>query len=132
MFRPLLALSIATVVVLLAGCSQTEPKFKVPIFVGSATCGDCHAEQFTQWNNSHHALSMQVSSEQSVLADFDTLFGETEFSRHDGIYLTSQRDQHGKEKTYVVTHTFGVAPLQQYLADMGDGRLQTLRQSWDS
>lgn len=132
MCRPLLILSIAVAIVLLAACSQTEPKFVAPLFVGSATCGDCHAEQFAQWSNSHHALSMQVSSEQSVLADFDTLFGESKFSRHDGIYLASQRDQHGNENTYVVTHTFGVAPLQQYLVDMGDGRLQALRQSWDS
>ena len=35
-------------------------------------------------------------------------------------------------KKLTVRYTFGVAPLQQYLVDMGKGRLQALPMVWDS
>ena len=41
-------------------------------YVGGASCAVCHAEQFEQWQGSHHDLAMQEVSAHSVLGDFTT------------------------------------------------------------
>jgi cytochrome c553 len=37
-------------------------------FVGSNTCGKCHAAELQSWNGSHHPLAMQSASDSAVLA----------------------------------------------------------------
>ncbi len=44
-----------------------------------------------------------------------------------------RQDGHdGELEEYRVAYTFGTAPLQQYLTDMGGGRLQALPVVWDA
>jgi len=109
-------------------------------------CANCHAAQSTAWQSSHHALSMARAT-QSV--DADTLeissavlgdFSEVTSSHHglsatfrtvDGHPVMSlRRDK--RTSHYLVTHSFGVTPLQQYLTESKDGRRQVLPFSWDT
>ncbi len=39
-------------------------------FVGSQTCGTCHANQYQQWQESDHFKAMQLPTTSSVLGDF--------------------------------------------------------------
>ena len=37
----------------------------------------------------------------------------------------------GADHDYEIKYTFGVRPLQQYMVEFPDGRVQVLRESWD-
>ena len=72
-----------------------------------------------------------------VLGDFrDATFVKdgitTTFSRRDGKFFIATEGPDGKPGDFEVTFTFGLAPLQQYLVDMPDGRLQAFGIAWDS
>jgi len=104
-------------------------------------CGACHAQQVAQWQGSHHQLAMQAATPATVLADFS---GEAQdeglqarfFERQGGYWMaltevgTAQKPAPTSE--YQIRFTFGVSPLQQYLAPMADGRLQVLPFAWDT
>ena len=129
----------------LVGCGQdpvpasrpTPAATLAPQFVGSEACADCHAAEYADWTESHHDLAMQVADETTVLGNFEQAsfeyFGSTtEFFRKDGNFVVRTANANGASEDYVVTHTFGVSPLQQYLVEFPGGRLQSLPFAWDS
>ena len=74
--------------------------------------------------------------EKSVLGDFnDTTFTyqgvTTRFFRRDGKFMVNTEGPDGKHHDYEIKYTFGVRPLQQYMVEFPDGRVQVLRESWD-
>jgi hypothetical protein len=80
---------------------------------------------------------MQVATAETVLGDFSNInfeyFGtRTEFLTKDDDLVVRTQDASGEFQDYVVTHTFGVEPLQQYLAECPGGRKQALPFAWDS
>ena len=106
-------------------------------FAGSAACAGCHADQYRPWQESQHALAMQVATEESVLGDFSgvkfTQHGVTsEFFRRDGAFMVRTDGPDGRLADYEVRHTFGLYPLQQYLLELPGGRLQALSIAWDA
>jgi hypothetical protein len=106
-------------------------------FVGSNTCVECHEEASSKWRGSHHDLAMAAASSDSVLGDFDnaefTAHGVTSrFFIRDGEYVVNTDGPDGELRDYRISHTFGWYPLQQYLVDFHDGRLQALGIAWDS
>ena len=126
----------------LSGCGQdpvpATPKVAMALqFVGSETCAGCHADQYADWTDSHHDLAMQVADGSTVLGDFEQssfeYFGSTaEFFREDGKFIVRTENADGEREDYVVTHTFGVTPLQQYLVEFPGGRLQSVPFAWDT
>jgi predicted CXXCH cytochrome family protein len=108
-----------------------------PAFVGSETCAGCHQVEVNVWQNSQHKLAMQHASDKSALGDFnDATFDyhgvHSRFFRKDGKYLVETDGPDGKLATFEIKYTFGVDPLQQYLVQFPDGRLQALSIAWDS
>ena len=108
-----------------------------PAFVGGKVCAGCHAEQEMRWSGSHHDLAMQPAGKDTVLGDFDdtkfTHFGVTStFFRDGDRFLVRTEGPDGKLHDYRIKYTFGVTPLQQYLVEFPDGRLQALGIAWDS
>ena len=106
-------------------------------FVGSETCAGCHRTQSTLWHDSQHSHAMAHATETSVLGDFsDVTFDyygvRSRFFRKDGKFLVETDDANGKLATFEVKYTFGLDPLQQYLIEFPDGRLQALSIAWDS
>ncbi len=80
---------------------------------------------------------MQHATETSVLGDFNDAgfdyFGiHSKFFRRDGKFLVETDGQDGKLATFAVKYTFGIDPLQQYLVEFPDGRLQALPIAWDT
>ena len=54
------------------------------------------------------------------------------FFRKDGKFLVETDGPDGKLAVFEVKYTFGLDPLQQYLVEFPDGRLQALSLAWDS
>ena len=108
-----------------------------PAFVGSQACADCHRAETASWNQSQHKHAMQHAGPTSVLGDFDNAsfdyFGvHSRFFKKDDKFLVETDGPDGKLATFEVKYTFGVDPLQQYLIEFPDGRIQALSIAWDS
>jgi predicted CXXCH cytochrome family protein len=117
-----------------AGSQKSDP---AATYVGAAACASCHANESTAWRGSQHAVAMQEATSQSVLGDFnDTEFTHagvtTRFSRRDDGFYVRTDGPDGKLTDYRIAYTFGVSPLQQYLVEFPDGRLQALPVAWDT
>jgi predicted CXXCH cytochrome family protein len=148
-----LALAVAALLALGAGLiyalidRQATPEIASPAsmplaapvatYVGAPACAECHASENAAWRESQHELAMQEANEKSVLGDFiDAQFtyaGITSrfFRRDDGFYVRTDGPD-GRLADYRVKYTFGVSPLQQYLVEFPDGRLQALPVAWDT
>ncbi len=109
----------------------------VASFVGSATCAGCHPAEAKLWDASQHKAAMAHATDKTVLGDFNNAsfdyFGvHSRFFREDGKFLVETDGPDGKLAIFEVKYTFGVNPLQQYLVEFPDGRLQVLALAWDS
>jgi predicted CXXCH cytochrome family protein len=108
-----------------------------PAFVGSEACASCHQAQADLWRASQHRRAMDHATDKSVLADFnDTSFDQagvhSRFFRKDGKFFVETDGADGKLATFEIKYTFGVEPLQQYLVEFPDGRVQALSIAWDT
>jgi predicted CXXCH cytochrome family protein len=106
-------------------------------YVGESACISCHQEEYDLWKGSHHDWAMKVATDVSVLGDFNdhkiTLDGvDYHFFKDGDTYMVSVKEIDGRAETYKIEHTFGVAPLQQYITEFDKGKHQVLRASWDS
>src|SRR5262245_27003412 len=107
------------------------------VFVGSEICASCHQSQARLWHSSQHERAMAHATDKSVLGDFNDKSFEyygvvSRFSRKDGKYFVETDGPDGKLATFEIKYTFGVDPLQQYLVEFPDGRLQVLSIAWDA
>ena len=106
-------------------------------YVGRDACTECHQQQVKQWTGSHHDLAMQHASEGTVLADFSGVkFSHggliSSFYRKGDKYMVTTDGPDGSLHDYQVKYTFGITPLQQYLVELDNGRLQALTIAWDT
>lgn len=106
-------------------------------FVGSTGCVECHQRQYERWKGSHHFHAMEIATADSVLGDFGnttfTHFGVTStFLKKNATFYVRTDNPLGELQEYRIAYTFGYYPLQQYLIEFPNGRLQTLSVSWDS
>ena len=108
-----------------------------PSFIGVANCVTCHETEHRLWEPSHHAAAMRPATPQFVLGDFDnatfTHHGlASTFYRKGDDYFVRTEGRDGQPHDYRVSFTFGVTPLQQYLIEFPNGRLQCLPLCWDT
>ena len=108
-----------------------------PTFVGRDECKSCHEPEFNSWLNSDHDKAMDVAADSTVLGDFDdavfTSKGVTSrFFRRDGKFFVHTAGPGGEMAEFEIAYTFGWEPLQQYLVEFPDGRVQCLPLSWDT
>jgi tetratricopeptide (TPR) repeat protein len=113
------------------------PDLAAARFVGSETCAACHEPETGAWRSSQHARAMQHATDATVLGDFgDARFRyagvESRFFRRDGRFWVRTDGADGKLADFEVKYTFGLEPLQQYLVEFPDGRLQALSIAWDT
>lgn len=122
-----------------APVAATKPVVIAPPaqLVDEQQCQGCHQAQSKDWQGSHHQLAMQPATPQTVPADFNNASfsaeGETTrfYQRGDEFWVNTPGSD-GKAADFKVAYTFGIAPLQQYLLEVGDGRLQALGVAWDT
>jgi len=89
------------------------------------------------WHGSDHDRAMELPTDDSVLGDFDdatfTRLGiVTRFFRRSKQFFVNTEGPDGRLHDYEIKYTFGVRPLQQYMVEFPDGRVQVLRVSWDT
>jgi tetratricopeptide (TPR) repeat protein len=106
-------------------------------FVGNQICASCHEAEAKLWRTSQHKRAMDQATDKSVLGDFSDATVEhygikSRFFRKDGKFLVETDGPDGRPGVFEVKYTFGVDPLQQYLVEFADGRLQALSLAWDS
>ncbi len=106
-------------------------------YVGAGTCKSCHGAAYNAWRGSQHERAMQDANEHSVLGNFSnakfTNAGLTStFFKRDGKFFIHTDGRDGKLADFEIKYTFGVSPLQQYLIEFPDGRMQALSIAWDS
>jgi predicted CXXCH cytochrome family protein len=117
--------------------SRTDIAAAPPTFVGSETCAGCHRGEAALWGKSQHSHAMAHATDATVLGDFnDASFDyhgvKSRFLRKDGKFLVETDGPDGKLATFEVKYTFGFDPLQQYLVEFPDGRVQALSLAWDA
>jgi Tfp pilus assembly protein PilF len=106
-------------------------------YVGAQVCAGCHGLEYEAWKGSQHALAMQHANGQTVLGNFnDAKFAyegiTSKFFKRDGKFYVNTDGPDGKLQDYEIKYTFGVTPLQQYLIEFPDGRIQALSIAWDA
>ena len=106
-------------------------------FVGSSECASCHAQEYKNWQGSHHDLAMQLPTSATVLGDFNnatfTYNGvDTKFYKKADKYFVRTDGEDGVLTDFPVDYVFGVYPLQQYLLPLSGGRWQALSIAWDA
>ncbi|OSI60262.1 hypothetical protein BSZ21_38440 [Bradyrhizobium canariense] len=151
-WRSAMGTALATVAVLAGGLALllvTEGGFVFPNalrssgatpaldFVGSESCAGCHQAENALWKESQHKHAMQHATVASVLGNFDDAsfdyFGvHSRFFKKDSKLFVETDGPDGKLTTFEVKYTFGIDPLQQYLIEFPDGRIQALSIAWDS
>lgn len=117
-----------------AGDIDVKP---TPTFVGSQSCAGCHAGEHMAWRTSQHARAMQHAGADSVLGNFaNSTFRHgkvvSTFYRRGDRFFVRTDGADGKLAEFEIRYTFGVAPLQQYLIEQRDGRVQALSIAWDT
>lgn len=127
----------AAVAVAVAALACWLPAQQRDGYVGRQACAACHRAEAEAFAGSQHDLAMQEPTAQSVLGDFGgvkVVHGgvETVFSRQGEQFVVRTDGPDGQLRDYPVAYVFGVQPLQQYLLDVGNGRLQALGIAWDS
>ncbi len=101
------------------------------------SCQECHAQQFSEWLGSHHEQAMQPANAETVLGNFqNATFSDgaatSRFFQQDGQFVVNTIGEDGKYADFTVRYTFGITPLQQYLLEMPQGRLQAYTVAWDT
>ena len=130
-FRAFLA-TLAFILVSAVSAAATPDKGHA----GSASCATCHAAEAEAWASSDHAWALKEPDAKSMLGDFNdasiTHKGvTTRFFMKDGTYFVETEGASGKLETFPVRYAVGHRPLQQYLVETGNGRLQALDLAWD-
>lgn len=114
-------------------------------FVGAKKCIGCHEQAYQDWQGSHHDMSMKHATKDSVLANFNNMSipyeieGEVApnnntatFFKKDLQFWVNIQGEDGKLHDYQIKYTFGFEPLQQYMVEFDDGRVQLIPFAWDS
>lgn len=135
--------------VLLLGCdSAIDDEEKItsankPVIYGEATyvgkekCAACHKQELEKFNGSHHDLAMQHANSDTVLGDFNNAEFiannvNTRFFKKNDKYFVTTDGSEGNLEDFEIKYTFGVEPLQQYLIEMQNGRIQAFNIAWDT
>jgi predicted CXXCH cytochrome family protein len=140
--------------VLLFGCDNTDDQrdepdskqateIRMPVilgdarYVGKESCVACHSQETELFTGSHHDLAMQHANKETILGDFDNAEFyannvKTTFFKKDDKYFVTTDGAEGELEDFEIKYTFGITPLQQYLVEFPDGRLQALSIAWDS
>ena len=106
-------------------------------YAGSASCRNCHQEEYDQWAKSHHGLAERMAGSNTCQAAFEGVktvgrgSQQVSFAIDNGNYEVTTAGPNGPRQTYVVDRVIGRDPLVQFLVGTPDGRWQALATAWD-
>ena len=128
------------VAVIMAGfvTVAVDPSYAAePVYVSSTVCAECHLKEHAAWSTSHHSWALRQPTPETVLGDFnaatfDHKGSRWRFLRHNDGFFIETDGANGKPEEFEIKYTVGVEPLQQYLVETRNGRLQALDLAWDT
>lgn len=106
-------------------------------YAGSASCRECHREEYDQWVGSHHGraeLGADSNRCQEAFAAAKTLGGAeqpVELAAHADTYTLRTTGTNGQQETFTVDGVIGDEPLVQFLVRAPGGRRQAFSTAWD-
>jgi hypothetical protein len=107
-----------------------------PAYIGRESCKECHEREYELYQGSDHDLAMDLATDETVLADFNSLYEqhgiETRFFRQDGKFMVNTEGVDGEISDFEIKFVFGFRPLQQYLIKFPGGAYQMLPFCWDT
>ncbi len=106
-------------------------------YIGSQQCKNCHQTEFSAWKGSDHEMSMNHATDEYVLGNFDNAAlvsngKENRFFKKGHQFWVNISGPDGKFHDYQIKYTFAYHPLQQYMVEFEDGRVQLIPFAWDS
>ncbi|ALM51700.1 tetratricopeptide repeat protein [Halomonas huangheensis] len=106
-------------------------------YAPEGSCAGCHEQQNSAWKDSDHGWAMREATPSNVLGDFDDgVFEDGEvkarFHRDGDRFVATIEGPEDPQADWEIAYTFGYSPLQQYLVELPDGKLQALTIAWDS
>lgn len=124
-------------VTILYCCVAKKQRVTAHSYVGTEKCQSCHQKEAELFKTSDHYHAMDTVSVATVKGDFNNsrfiYHGDTAFFyQRDGHYFVRTTDSTGIKKEFLISYTFGWRPLQQYLVQFDDGRIQVLPFCWDT
>lgn len=134
----LLVTAFTFTVILFLRCTGSSERSRLTAqYAGTAKCQSCHQKEFDLFAGSDHFHAMDTASAASVLGNFNNSFfvhyGDTSFFyQRNNKYYVRTTDSSGIKKEFLISYTFGWRPLQQYLVQFDDGRMQVLPFCWDT
>jgi len=79
-----------------------------------------------------HRTIRDIAAEMTQAGELHPAFAvRSRMFRKDGTFFVETDDREGKLRAFEVKYVFGVYPLQQYLVEFPDGRIQCLPLAWD-
>lgn len=113
------------------------PPDRQATFVGRQSCVECHQQEHKLWEGSHHDKAMDLATPETVLGNFDNqTFTYNDITsrmfREGDKYFVETDGPDGEMAVFEIKYVFGVEPLQQYMVEFPDGRIQVLGISWDT
>jgi len=114
-----------------------EEKTAFAGYAGSESCRECHAEEFTKWQHSHHGLAERKPSPELDGAAFTpaktfTHGSQTSEARQDGAhYVMETPGFENRRGPWTVERVIGHDPLRQFMVAGTGGRLHALENAWD-
>jgi len=120
-----------------AAVANQEQIISANTYVGSSQCVDCHQQQYKDWQGSHHDMAMRHADTGSVTGDFgDITFisngKPNRFYQKGTQYWVNIEGPDSQFHDYQIKYTFGFEPLQQYMVEFDDGRVQLIPFAWDA
>ncbi|CAM3139719.1 multiheme c-type cytochrome [Vibrio diazotrophicus] len=123
-----------------AQSSSTDTEIKpisVASYVGTDACIDCHIQETNAWKGSHHDMAMKHANDKSVRGNFDDQIyhhngKQNRFFRKGEEYWVNIQGPDHQWHDFKISYTFGWEPLQQYMVEFNDGRIQLIPFAWDT
>ncbi len=115
---------------------RDQPHDTLNLYIGAVKCSECHQKEFSLWQQSHHYYSMMEAYDSTVLGNFEdqVLISRgitTRFFKKGSQFMVNTAGRNGDMENFRIMYTFGFDPLQQYLVELEDGKIQALRYAWD-
>lgn len=134
---PVKSIFISLQVVFTIFCSLIIPSAFSENYVGSSSCKSCHEKPYKEWTGSHHDMSMKHADSQSVLGNFNDMKIDfkgknNQFYKKGDNYWVNIEGPDSQFNDYQIKYTFGYYPLQQYMVEFDDGRVQLIPFAWDA
>ena len=101
---------------------SNKEQFSLSNYAGSASCRDCHQEEYGEWAKSHHGLA-------------ETLVDSNDIAQPFGLKTVTRNGKHFANVSgtnWEVDRIIGVEPLLQLLISTTNGRWQAFDTAWDT